>query len=128
VKFSAQRRPRRNENVVPLINVVFLLLIFFMLTSTLRPPEATSIELPTTASADATRPDRNLPVLVLDSTGGIVWGDRMLSQTEVRKLSAAGGLEIRADRDVPARVFLPLLEQLNEAGVPDIELVTRRVR
>ena len=128
MKFAAQRRPRRSENVVPLINVVFLLLIFFMLTGTLRPPEATLLELPTTTTGEAAHPEHGVPVLALDSLGRIVWEDRMLSQAEVRELSAPQGLELRADRDVPARVLLPLLAQLDQAGVPHVELVTRRVR
>ncbi len=128
MNFAAQRRPRRSENVVPLINVVFLLLIFFMLTSTLRPPEATFVSLPTATGEDTGDPERDVPVLALDATGRVVWDGQILSVAELQEVSAAEGLEIRADRDVPARVLLPLLERLDEAGVPHVELVTRRVR
>lgn len=128
MNFTAQRRPRPPENVVPLINVVFLLLIFFMLTGTLRPPEAAQQELPTTASESTTATERERPVLVLDAAGRVEHAGRILSQAELRDWSAAEGLEIRADRKVPARVLLPLLASLEQAGVPRVDLVTRRVR
>ncbi len=136
MNFASRRRPRPGENVVPLINVVFLLLIFFMLTSTLRPPEATSVSLPTTTNERTNEgtddAPRDVPVLVLDAAGRVGWDGRILSPAELPEVSGLEGLdeglEIRADRDVPARVLLPLLERLDEAGVPHVELVTLRVR
>ena len=41
---SPQRRPY--ESVVPLINVVFLLLIFFLLAGTLQPTDDVDVDLP----------------------------------------------------------------------------------
>lgn len=111
---------------MPLINVVFLLLIFFMLTGTLRPPEAMDVALPTVAGnqPDASRPDR--PVLGLDPTGRIALNGRIVPLAALRRLDAREGIEIRADREVPARILLDLLEHLDEAGVPHVDLVTRR--
>ncbi|MCZ6785008.1 MAG: hypothetical protein O7G30_17050, partial [Proteobacteria bacterium] len=36
-------------------------------------------------------------------------------------------LRLRADRRVPARTLIPLLEALRDAGVREVELVTRDV-
>src|SRR3546814_5580799 len=46
------RRERQDgeENIVPLINIVFLLLIFFMLTGNLAPPEPFDIDPPASLS------------------------------------------------------------------------------
>ena len=64
---TREKRPVR-ENVVPLINVVFLLLIFFMLTATLRPPESIEVELPALAATARTEPEE-WPVVLLGADG-----------------------------------------------------------
>ena len=128
MNFATPRRTRPRENVVPLINVVFLLLIFFVLAGTLRPPEPNQLQLPTTTSGNPTRMQHTLPVLALDAAGHVFRDGRSLSPSEIRSLRAPDGLELRADRGVPARVLLPLLEALEEAGVARLELVTQRVR
>ena len=128
MNFATPRRTRPRENVVPLINVVFLLLIFFMLTGTLRSPEHDRLELPTTTSGSAAELRHGRPVLALDAAGHVFRDGRSLSPSEIRSLRAPDGLELRADRGVPASVLLPLLEALEEAGVGRLELVTQRVR
>lgn len=128
MNFATPRRTRPRENVVPLINVVFLLLIFFMLAGTLRPPEANPLQLPTTTRGNPTQMQHPRPVLALDAAGRVLREGRALSPSEIHSLSAPNGLELRADRGVQARVLLPLLEALEEAGIGRLELVTRRVR
>jgi biopolymer transport protein ExbD len=47
-------RPRpRGESVVPMINVVFLLLIFFVMTATIVPPDPFAARPPSSARAGA---------------------------------------------------------------------------
>jgi len=129
VNFTRPRRRDPGENVVPLINVVFLLLIFFMLAGTLRPPEANRLQLPTTTRSHPDPPTpQSRPVLALDAAGRVFRDGQSLSPSEVRSLRAPDGLELRADRGVPAGILLPLLEALEEAGVERLELVTRRAR
>ena len=128
MNFATPRRTRPRENVVPLINVVFLLLIFFVLAGTLRPPDPNRLQLPTTTSESPAKARHTRPVLALDAAGHVFRDGRSLSPSEIRSLRAPDGLELRADRGVPARVLLPLLEALEEAGVARLELVTQRVR
>lgn len=67
------REPERKElpeSVIPMINVVFLLLIFFLISATLTPPiDAT----PPVSAADSERADP--PELVIEKSGAIVFGD-----------------------------------------------------
>lgn len=58
MRFDVRRPSRsqaRRENVVPLINIVFLLLFFFLLTGTLRAPEPFPVELPDTRGSSTLR-------------------------------------------------------------------------
>jgi biopolymer transport protein ExbD len=120
------RRPTR-ENVVPLINVVFLLLIFFLLTGTLRRAASLEVEPPVVAVGEEAEPV-DAP-LVIDRSGRLAWGSEEIERaTLVARLAArpaAAPLRVRADARLPARLLLPLLERIREAGVTEIELATR---
>ena len=129
---SRRRRRPPSENIVPLINVVFLLLIFFMLTGTLRAPSPLEVQLPTeTRDSAATPPDDETPVLILSATGELALARVVLTtETLVRTLEQAGTrtLALRADARTPARLLLPLLESLQQAGIEQLDLVTDRAR
>ena len=59
MQFSRRQRPRGNgdESILPLTNVVFLLLIFFMLAGRLASPEAFDIQPPVSTSEAQARRD-----------------------------------------------------------------------
>ncbi len=131
-----QLRPRRTrrttENVVPLINVVFLLLVFFMLTGTLAPPSPLEVELPRAEGPFLdTEPDPDTPVLTLSASGVLALaGDPLtgpaLSRRDLVEALGAGAVALRADARTPARILLPLLDDLEQAGVAQIDLVIER--
>ena len=122
MEFPSRRRAPSRENVVPLINVVFLLLIFFMLTATLRPAELATVALPID-DAPSRNNSSGWPVLRVGSEGELALEGREIDR---EALAAVGPrLELRADANVPARVLLPLLDALDRAGVEEVEVVTR---
>ena len=51
MKIKRRKRARNSMSITPLVDVVFLLLLFFALTLHFSPEEAISVELPTSASA-----------------------------------------------------------------------------
>ncbi len=51
--FEGRARVHSHLDIAPLIDIVFLLLVFFMLTSTFLVPEAIELELPESRSAQA---------------------------------------------------------------------------
>ena len=129
------RRPRRRarENIVPLVNIVFLLLIFFMLAGTLRPPEVLEVEPPEMASESSpTRSALHTPTLTLDRDGVMALDGRVVEYQTLR-VALLGGAEpgrapapirVRADRRARAEHLLPLLERLSKLGFKDVALVT----
>ncbi len=117
--------------MVPLINVVFLLLIFFMLTGTLRRAEPFAVELPGVREGEL-RPTREARSLSISAQGELALDGRSLTADELASALAADPrddpLQLRADAHLTARVFVPLLDRLREAGVAQIELVTLDAR
>ncbi|TMM55556.1 biopolymer transporter ExbD [Sulfitobacter sabulilitoris] len=116
-------RRRRTENIVPMINVVFLLLIFFLMSAQIAPPEPFDVTPPgSDAAGDA--PGRDVLYVAADgelSYGGLT-GDAAISSIAAR--DATGPLDLRADAALPATVLAALLPKLAAAGVTATRLVT----
>ena len=125
MEFAERRTRRVRENVVPLINVIFLLVIFFMLAGALRPAAPFDVELPETADAGEA-PDPKARTVWLAQDGGLAFENRARSTTALVAALAQdeSPVVLRADARVPARALLPLLAQLGAAGVADVEVVT----
>ena len=134
MEFSRRPRRRARENIVPLVNIVFLLLIFFMLAGTLRSPEALEVDPPETAagppSASASSDTRTL---ILDRHGVVALDGTILESGELRSMLSSSAehdsprapIRLRADRRARAEDLLRLLESLSQLGFEDVALVTR---
>lgn len=114
-------------NVTPLIDVVFLLIIFFLVSSHLARQE-TQLEM-TLPSAASIRADENEPAqrvtINVRSDGQILLGSDSVTNNEVRRrlqverqeTSADLEVRIRADRDLAYRHLEPLLLACAKADI-----------
>jgi biopolymer transport protein ExbD len=123
MRFARPRARVRQESVVPMINVVFLLLIFFMISSELTPAPPFDVTPPEQASGERAPVD---DTLYLDAAGQMAWRD-LRGEAALAALAVRGDapLEIRADAAVPAREVAALLADLAGLGVTDVRLATR---
>lgn len=132
MRFEEPRARRTSdEGVVPLINVVFLLLIFFLIAGTMTPPSPVELDPVTTqespasrspaallfVSADGRMAYRGEPV-TLQTLSGAVRGD------EERDPEAP--LSVMLDRELPSRDLAPILDALAVGGVANLRLITLR--
>lgn len=125
----ALRRRDTDENLIPLINIVFLLLVFFMLAGSFTPPEQFEVT-PPLSSSRAPVEERALEIL-LSADGRMAVGARTLDRLALRRLlrnrlSAQPGLrvQVKADGRLAARVVLEVMEVLRQAGVEKLRLLT----
>lgn len=118
------RRPRA-ESIVPMINVVFLLLIFFLMTSRLAQPDPFEVTPPeaaldTEATAEA--------VLYVDAQGQMHF-DGAGGEAAIARLAAAGAgspaVQLRADAGLEAAALARILRQLAASGLSRAELTVR---
>lgn len=134
------RKKESDDRLIPLINVVFLMLIFFLLAGTIRPPEPFEIALPV-SSSEQNRPDQTLVLMVgPDGTmfidGVLLAPDRLgelkeqLSTRWPKEESARDTqlrkIEIQADQSLPLASLSGILTELTQAGADEISLITRR--
>ena len=119
---SPRKRPVR-ESVVPMINVVFLLLIFFLMTAQITPPEPFEVNPP---ESSVETPADGQDILYISAEGvlalGELRGEAVLDGLPV--LGEAEALMIRADRAVEAGQIAGLLPKLAARGVRRIKLVS----
>ncbi|MGM0571855.1 MAG: ExbD/TolR family protein [Pseudomonadota bacterium] len=104
--------------MTPLIDVVFILLVFFMVTSYLLPTGY--LELANDTTAGRSGDSEPLPQLQLLASGELRWEDRDWSAGELsRQLAARNQQEVRlsADGDVPLDRFTRTLSTLDNAGI-----------
>ena len=123
-------------NLTPLIDVVFLLLIFFMVSTTVNRDSELSIELPAaSAEAQARRPD-SIEVAI-DATGRYYVNGRQLlntqSKTLRRALTTAAGenatppIIISADANTPHQAVVQVMDAARELGFLRLTFATRLV-
>ncbi|WP_306004609.1 ExbD/TolR family protein [Aquicoccus porphyridii] len=114
---------RTRESVVPMINVVFLLLIFFLMTAQIAPPDPFDLTLPE-SSAEA--PAEGQQTLYISADGEMALGDLRGEAVfdAVSALAEGEALMIRADRGVDAGKIAALLPRLAAQGVRRVKLVS----
>jgi biopolymer transport protein ExbD len=125
--FIRPKRVSARLDMAPLIDVVFLLLIFFMLTSSFLQPSI-PLALPQAAAADEPPP---APVFVsVDESGLVYVNQEPVARAEfIAKLGAvlAGRADqtvnFRGDRTMPYEVFVALMAEARQAGAVQFNIV-----
>ena len=119
---SKGRAGLRGENIVPMINVVFLLLIFFLMAAELSAPAPVSVTLPRAAGMAAEAADVEI---YIDASGVAAFEDARGADAVARAAAMAGpeeSLTIRADAGADAAALAALLPQL--AGFGSLRIAT----
>lgn len=123
MRFRDPTRTRDGENIVAMINVVFLLLIFFLMSAEIVPPDPITLDVPQAMPDD--RPAPGQPLFV-GPAGELAYGEAV-GDAALQALAAtdpAATLTLRADKTLKAEELARLLARLAALGISDIQLVT----
>ena len=123
-------------NLTPLIDVVFLLLIFFMVSTTFEQQSRIQIELPEATPTPAETEDESLEI-VIDAQGRYFIGEQQVVNSELKTLKSAiskavEGREpltviIRADASTPHQAVITALDATSQLGLTHISLATSAI-
>ena len=120
-------RTSNREPTIPLINVVFLMLIFFMVAGQISPPMEGELSLVETADLDGRAPP---DALVIRADGSLRYRDRDVASAAsyVDDLPEAERAAVRVvpDRDLDAARLVQVAAELRGAGAERVRLVTER--
>lgn len=116
------RRPR-GETIIPMINVVFLLLIFFLLTSQIAPSTPFDVTPPEGGNAELRAESRD--VLYVSASGDLAWNEARGDDVwqAIALAAPEQPVEIRADRATPAVIVAAHLKRLREIAPEGARLV-----
>jgi biopolymer transport protein ExbD len=122
------KKKQEYESVLPLINIVFLLLIFFMLAGAFTKPDMFAVEIPDAASNnDANRDDITL---LMNANGELAIETTRYSKDELislikNKLDNKGVVvQLKADENVKSQDLIAMMETLSTTGLQSIRLLT----
>ncbi|KAA5604085.1 biopolymer transporter ExbD [Roseospira marina] len=131
MRFEPRRHTSDDERILPLINVVFLLLIFFMLAGTLSAMDPFEITPPRSASSGEDNP-RDIVVLV-GADGRLALDGTPVAEADFEAALAAqltesegARVRLKADGHADATHVVALMERLRAAGVTRVLLLTIR--
>lgn len=117
-------------NVSPLIDMVFILLIFFIVTTVF--VEETGIEVDKPQSAAAASLEKNSILLAVTSKGQVVYGSREIGVDRVRSLvkrltqSEDLPVIIQGDKNAQHGVVVQVLNNAKLGGAKNVSLATKR--
>ena len=100
MKFRRQSREELGINLTPLIDIVFLLLIFFMVSTTFTRETQLSIDLPEAKGQPRETVERQIEILV-DEAGRFRVNGKALVDARMRTLQAAIYKESAGDTTIP---------------------------
>jgi len=134
MNFRNKKHGPLEVSLTPMIDVVFLLLIFFMVTTTFSKETSIKIQLPQ-AEGEEAEPNKQRVRLTIGKEGKIYINDRPLENqslaTLTKELSAVGSdkqtpLIINADANAPIQSAISVLDVAKKVGFKSISFTTQK--
>lgn len=121
IRPAPQRRSR--DSTIALINVVFLMLIFFLVAGTVAPPLDPDLKLVETSDLEGREPP---DALVLRADGTLSFRAVQTDPETYMVDHGAGPVRIVPDRNVPGIRLIEVTGALRRLGASSVMLVTER--
>ena len=132
MKFRDLRRVQAQPGMTAMIDIIFLLLLFFVLSSSFIVQPGIKINLPRTISTE--QPIRKDLILIVARDRRIFLNNKQVSLEalwgrliEELKFQRQGTLVLRADRDVPHGFVVRIMDVAKQAGANRIAIATSPV-
>jgi len=121
-----RRQTSRREPTIALINIVFLMLVFFLVAGTVAQPLDGTLNLVRTSDLDGAAPP---DALVVHPDGRMSFRGIEIASIEAFLAARApgdGAVRVVPDRDLPAARLVEIGAALSAAGAEQVVLVTER--
>ena len=132
IRFPYKEKAPFKLDLIPMINVVFLLLIFFMLTSTTT-LQSKKVELPTAKTAE--KNSKQFLIITIDKNGSLELGGKAMTIEALpahleKKVNEKKNtvISIHADKTIEFELFGKVIELAKQAGAEDFMLATENDR
>lgn len=117
---------KKPEPTITLINVVFLMLIFFLVAGTIAPPVPSEVRLVQVAGTEAAVPPDVLVITAQGETFSLRGPVDAAGFVAALPADADGLVRVMPDRDLPAERLIGVAQALRQAGAREVRLITER--
>lgn len=114
-------------DLTPMLDVVFLLLIFFIMATTFSRP-VLNVVLPDAESSQQQQPGGREMVIAVDAAGRVLHNDREIDAAELDALLESSPelkLNFHVDQNAPFEAFIRVLDAAKAKGREDFAITTR---
>jgi len=129
--FANGSKGTEDINISPLIDMVFILLIFFIVTTVF--VEETGVEVTKQQAASASQLEKNSILIAITANGNVVYGGRDVGVNGVRAVvrrliqeDAKMPVIIQADESVPTRLLVRVIDEAKLAGAQSVNISTEK--
>lgn len=130
MRFKRTVQYEKGFDMTPLIDVVFQLLIFFMLTSSFIAQPGIKINLPKAVTSEVVQEAKNATI-TLTKENLLYFNEKLISESELKeKLTQAAKARktmlIKADRGTPLGKVVGIWDLCRDSGITQINIATNR--
>lgn len=130
MKWKTSSRSRRESGIdmTPLIDIVFILLIFFVLTANFSSQPTVTIDRPTARQGEPGQ--KEAKIVTVDARGMIWWQERHVSLDELFSIvrsqakDSQTSVVVHADQQVSTGLLIQVIDQIRLAGVAHVAVAT----
>ena len=129
MEFERRRRRHTHMDIAPLVDVVFQLLLFFMLTSHFLGEPAVKVRLPESQTAQVV--EEGELVITVTREGEVYLGAERIelealgvALKEAKESGAASSVRIRSDRDASVGLLMRVVDEVRGAGIKSFAIST----
>ncbi|SNR75669.1 ExbD/TolR family protein [Desulfurobacterium atlanticum] len=123
IEFRKKKDDESILDIAPLVDMVFLLLIFFLLTNTYQKHQI-GVSLPVTETGNEAKVEKKTYLIEIKPDGTILLNGKKVSINQLKKLPKTAEVDIAGDRKVNYETFMEVLDRLKEAGINNVNLLT----
>jgi len=131
VEFERKRHNHTHINIAPLVDMVFLLLLFFMLTSHWIQEPAIRIRLPESSTAEVKKDEAK--VIYITQQGEIYFMERRIDLQDLQKAiqlqirdRERDFLKIKADKEANIGLLVSVIDEVRRSGVKNFSIITSK--
>lgn len=128
--FERPQRTRRQVSVIPMINIIFLLLIFFIVAGSIEVVDTLDV-LPPKANAVNNKPQVNA-IIYLSKDGKVALNSDIIAEKDLPTVIKTLFIEnpkqqisIKSDAGVAANKLLMVMKIIEQSGGSDVSLITQ---
>ena len=130
MKFERTRKINTQISLIPLINVIFLLLIFFMVAGSIEGVDIFEVTLPKSENGNVIPKVSSTVYLSID--GMIAVNNDVVAKEDLKTIlstlyidNPGHKVKIKSDLNVPAETLIYVMNIIKEVGGEDVSLVTQ---